>query len=73
MSAIPLAVWQNTQLPSFAWGPPVCPMRPLGGELSKLMLSWQALQARRLGSLFQLAASGAGLRWHFTQLRTSCG
>src|SRR4051794_9435304 len=71
------AMWQTRQLLSFAWAPPVCRTRPAGAGLTKLTLSWQALQARRVGWFFQLSASGTGLdavlRWHFTQLRTSCG
>src|SRR4051812_12931947 len=69
----PPATWQNTQLPSFDCGPPVCTRRPFGAGLTKLMSSWQAAQARRLVAFFQLSERAAGARWHFTQLRTSCG
>src|SRR5215468_2644327 len=74
---MPPGPWHNRQLLSLAIAPPLCSVRPAGGGLTKLLSSWQAPQARRLGT-FQLAAIGAGLlgaglRWHFVQLRMSCG
>ncbi len=47
-------------------------LRPTGAVASKETLSWQAPQARRLGTFFQLSALATVL-WHFAQLRTSCG
>ncbi len=54
--------WQVLQPASFGCGPPGCMIRPLGMVASKLMLSWQAPQARLDGLLSQLSASGAGDR-----------
>src|SRR6266850_3236702 len=67
------SAWQRTQPSSFDCGPPVWPLRPGGAGLTKLLSSWHAPQARRLGAVFQLSFIAAGGRWHFTQLRTSCG
>ena len=53
--------WQSRQLPSCVISPPGCNLRPFGGGFTKLMSSWQALQARLLGWFFQLSASGTGL------------
>src|SRR6185436_10769662 len=73
------AVWHpSMQVASVDCAPPGWSFRPGGAGLTKLMLSWHAPQARRLGTFFQLSAIGAGLlgaglRWHLAQLRMSCG
>src|ERR1700730_3201352 len=85
MSGATTPAWQVLQVPSVVTSMPAgfavveaCNLRPFGTGFTKTLSSWQAPQARLLGAFFQLSASGAGfagagLRWHFTQLRTSCG
>src|SRR6266850_2127688 len=38
----PASAWQRTQPSSFDCGPPVCPLRPGGAGLTKLLSSWHA-------------------------------
>src|SRR3954464_997617 len=64
--------WHTAHWVSSERGPPSWSRRPAGGGFTKLMLSWQAPHARRLGT-WKLLAIGAGLRWHLVQVRTSCG
>src|ERR1700675_3001153 len=60
--AVPPTAWQIRQLSS-ATAPPVCSVRPFGAGLTKLMLSWHALQARALRWLSLLSPATAPGVW----------
>src|SRR3954470_3207774 len=72
LPSIMLAPWHRVHLLS-PQAPPVWATRPGGTTVSKLTVSWQEPQARRLGLFIQLSALAAGARWHLVQLAASCG